>query len=121
MTARTKMLFVNTPANPTGAVYPARLMEDLVEFCARHDLWLLCDEVYDEMVLSPGCVHTAAAPFDLDGRVITVCSFSKVYAMTGWRVGYAAAPAGVAELLRTCRNPRCHARARSPRRRPRPR
>ena len=105
VTARTKMLFVNTPANPTGAVYPARLMEDLVEFCARHDLWLLCDEVYDEMVLSPGCVHTAAAPFDSDGRVITVCSFSKVYAMTGWRVGYAAAPAGVAELLRTLQEP----------------
>lgn len=105
VTARTKMLFVNTPANPTGAVYPARLMGDLVEFCARHDLWLLCDEVYDEMVLSPGCVHTAAAPFDSDGRVITVCSFSKVYAMTGWRVGYAAAPAGVAELLRTLQEP----------------
>ena len=105
VTARTKMLFVNTPANPTGAVYPARLMGDLVEFCARHDLWLLCDEVYDEMVLSPGCVHTAAAPLDSDGRVITVCSFSKVYAMTGWRVGYAAAPAGVAELLRTLQEP----------------
>ena len=44
VTARTRMLFVNTPANPTGAVYPARLMEELVEFAARHDLWLLCDE-----------------------------------------------------------------------------
>ena len=105
VTARTRMLFVNTPSNPTGAVYPARLMEDLVELAARHDLWLLCDEVYDEMVLSPGCVHTAAAPFDSDGRVITVCSFSKVYAMTGWRVGYAAAPADVADVLRTLQEP----------------
>ena len=105
VTDRTKMLFVNTPANPTGAVYPACLMEDLVEFAARRDLWLMCDEVYDEMVLSPGCVHTGAAPFDADGRVITVCSFSKVYAMTGWRVGYAAAPSAVAELLRTLQEP----------------
>ena len=105
VTARTRILFVNTPANPTGAVFPAPLMGDLVEFAARHDLWLLCDEVYDEMVLSPGCEHTAAAPFDADGRVITVCSFSKVYAMTGWRVGYAAAPRPVADLLRKLQEP----------------
>ena len=80
-------------------------MRDLVDFAARHDLWLLCDEVYDEMVLSDGCVHTAAAPLDCDGRVITVCSFSKVYAMTGWRVGYVAAPAAVADLLRKLQEP----------------
>ena len=105
VTPSTKILFVNTPSNPTGAVYPASLMEDLVELAARHDLWLLCDEVYDEMMLTPGCVHTAAAPFDTDGRVITVCSFSKVYAMTGWRVGYAVAPAAVADVLRTLQEP----------------
>ena len=105
VTERTKILFVNTPANPTGAVYGASLMRDLVDFAARHDLWLLCDEVYDEMVLSDECVHTAAAPLDPDGRVITVCSFSKVYAMTGWRVGYAAAPAAVADLLRKLQEP----------------
>lgn len=105
VTERTKVLFVNTPANPTGAVYRASLMQDLVDFAARHDLWLLCDEVYDEMVLSDDCVHTAAAPLDSDGRVITVCSFSKVYAMTGWRVGYVAAPAGMADLLRKLQEP----------------
>ena len=105
VTERTKVLFVNTPANPTGAVYGASLMGDLVDFAARHDLWLLCDEVYDEMVLSDDCVHTAAAPLDPDGRVITVCSFSKVYAMTGWRVGYVAAPAEMADLLRKLQEP----------------
>ncbi len=105
VTPRTKVLFVNTPANPTGAVYGASLMRDLVAFAARHDLWLLCDEVYDEMVLSDDCVHTAAAPLDSDGRVITVCSFSKVYAMTGWRVGYVAAPPGLADLLRKLQEP----------------
>ena len=105
VTERTKVLFVNTPANPTGAVYGASLMGELVDFASRHDLWLLCDEVYDEMVLSDDCVHTAAAPLDPDGRVITVCSFSKVYAMTGWRVGYAAAPAAIADLLRKLQEP----------------
>ncbi len=105
VTERTKVLFVNTPANPTGAVYPASLMQELVDFAARHDLWLLCDEVYDEMVLSAGCVHTAAAPLDPDGRVITVCSFSKVYAMTGWRVGYAVAPVALADVLRKLQEP----------------
>lgn len=105
VTPRTKILFVNTPANPTGAVYPEPLMRDLVDFAARHDLWLLCDEVYDEMILSDGCVHTAAAPLDPDGRVITVCSFSKVYAMTGWRVGYAVAPVAMADVLRKLQEP----------------
>ncbi len=105
ITERTRVLFVNTPANPTGAVYPSWLMEELVRLASRHDLWLLCDEVYDEMVLSHDCVHTAAAPFDEESRVITVCSFSKAYAMTGWRVGYMVAPPRLAELLRSLQEP----------------
>ena len=102
---RTAILFVNTPANPTGAVFPARLMRELVELCDRHDLWLLSDEVYDELILDEGSVHTSAARFDTQGRVITVFSFSKVYAMTGWRVGYAAAPTPVADLMRKLQEP----------------
>lgn len=105
VTDRTKLLFINTPANPTGAVYPASLMRDLVEFADRHDLWILCDEVYDELLLTDEVVHTSAGLFDTDGRVITVFSFSKVYAMTGWRVGYAVAPPEIAQLLRTLQEP----------------
>lgn len=105
VTERTKVLFVNTPANPTGAVFPLEMMTELVELCNRHDLWLLSDEVYDEMLLDDRIEHTAAARFDETGRVITVYSFSKVYAMTGWRVGYAAAPREIAELLRTLQEP----------------
>ena len=102
---RTTVLFVNTPGNPTGAVFPEQLMRDLVGLCDRHDLWLLSDEVYDELVLDEGAVHTSAARFDTADRVITVFSFSKVYAMTGWRVGYAAAPAPVADLMRKLQEP----------------
>lgn len=104
-TAKTKLLFVNTPSNPTGAVFPPGLMEGLVELCQRHDLWLLSDEVYDELILEEGIGHTAAGRFDTDGRVVTVYSFSKVYAMTGWRVGYAVASPAVASNLRKLQEP----------------
>ncbi len=105
ITPRTKVLFVNTPANPTGAVFPPALMERLVELCRKHDLWLLSDEVYDELILDEGLEHTAAARFDEDGRVLTVYSFSKVYAMTGWRVGYAVGPPELAATLRKLQEP----------------
>ena len=105
ITPRTKVLFVNTPANPTGAVFPPALMESLVELCRKHDLWLLSDEVYDELILEEGLGHTAAARFDEDGRVLTVYSFSKVYAMTGWRVGYAVGPPELAGTLRKLQEP----------------
>ena len=105
ITPRTKVLFVNTPANPTGAVFPPALMEGLVELCRKYDLWLLSDEVYDELILDEGLGHTAAARFDEDGRVLTVYSFSKVYAMTGWRVGYAVGSPELAATLRKLQEP----------------
>ena len=105
VTPRTKVVFINTPANPTGAVYPAGLMEAIGALCQRNDLWLLSDEVYDEMVLDPDLEHTSAGRFDEDGRVVTVYSFSKIYAMTGWRVGYAVASPEIAGLLRTLQEP----------------
>jgi len=105
VTDRTKVLFINTPGNPTGAVFPRSLMQSLVELAARRDLWLVSDEVYDEMILEPERSHTAAAPLESEGRVVTVYSFSKVYAMTGWRVGYAVAPPPFAQILRTLQEP----------------
>ena len=99
----------HTGYGPNGGLLSLReLLVDkleLVDLASRRDLWLLSDEVYDEMVLDTGRSHTAAAPFDREGRVITVYSFSKVYAMTGWRVGYAVAPPRVAEILRTLQEP----------------
>jgi aspartate/methionine/tyrosine aminotransferase len=105
VTKRSKVLFVNTPSNPTGAVFPARLVEELVDFCQRHDLWMLSDEVYDELLLEEGLEHAAAGQFDNDGRVVSVYSFSKVYAMTGWRVGYAVASPAMADILRKLQEP----------------
>ena len=91
MTPRTRLLLINSPGNPTGAVYPAKLVEDLLDFTRRHDLYLLSDESYDEILfegihVSPGALLTHDE-FN-QGRVICVYTFSKTYAMTGWRIGY---------------------------------
>ena len=105
ITDRTAVLFINSPSNPTGAVIPGELMESLVALARKHDLWFISDEVYDELILDPGIPHVAARRFDTDGRVISIYSFSKVYAMTGWRVGYAVAPRDVADVMRKLEEP----------------
>jgi aspartate/methionine/tyrosine aminotransferase len=105
VTPKTKAIFTNTPSNPTGAVFPGGLVEALVRLADRHDLWLIADEVYDEMVLDADREHVAARRFDEAGRVVSVYSFSKVYAMTGWRLGYAVAPPALADLLRKLQEP----------------
>ncbi|TME15494.1 MAG: aminotransferase class I/II-fold pyridoxal phosphate-dependent enzyme [Chloroflexi bacterium] len=87
VTPRTRVLLINSPANPTGAVFPRNVMETLADFAVRHDLWLVSDECYDQVVLEGE--HVAPASFLRDGRVISIYTFSKTYAMTGWRLGYA--------------------------------
>ncbi len=91
VTPRTRLLLINSPGNPTGAVFPAQLVEDLLDFVRRHDLYLLSDECYDE-ILFEGIHVSPAALMAHDefnqGHVICVYSFSKTYAMTGWRIGY---------------------------------
>ncbi|MFL5656842.1 MAG: pyridoxal phosphate-dependent aminotransferase [Ktedonobacteraceae bacterium] len=91
VTPRTRLLLINSPGNPTGAVFPGQLMADLLDFARRHDLYLLSDECYDEMIfegkhVSPASMLTADE-FN-SGRVISIYTFSKTYAMTGWRIGY---------------------------------
>jgi aspartate/methionine/tyrosine aminotransferase len=90
VTPRTRALLLNSPSNPTGAVMPADLVAQMVDFARRHDLWVVSDECYDECVFEGE--HVSPARFDRDGRVISIFSCSKTYAMTGWRVGYVAAP-----------------------------
>jgi aspartate aminotransferase len=88
---RTRMLIMNTPANPTGTVFPQNLIADLLHFALRHDLYLLSDECYDEIVFDGNHISPATfltlKEFEA-GNVLCVYSFSKTYAMTGWRVGY---------------------------------
>ena len=100
---RTKLAFLNSPANPTGAVYPEATMRALVDLAVAHDLYVLSDEVYEAFVFEGR--HVPAARFDRDGRVISVFGFSKTYAMTGWRLGYAVASGEVAALLAKIQEP----------------
>ncbi len=103
ITARTKAIMLNSPGNPTGGVTPGHALEEIMELARRHDLLVFSDEVYDE--LSFDQPHVSAAPLDTDGRVITFFSFSKTYAMTGWRVGYLVVPPGVSPLIVRAQEP----------------
>jgi aspartate aminotransferase len=94
---RTKLLLINSPNNPTGAVYPAQTIARLVELAQRHNLWLLSDECYDQIILDGSWTSPASLAPD-DPRIATVFTFSKSYSMTGWRIGYVA---GSAELIDT--------------------
>jgi len=96
-TPRTKMLLINSPNNPTGAVYPEATVARLVEFAQRHNLWLLSDECYDQIILDGSWTSPASLAPD-DSRIASVFTFSKSYSMTGWRIGYVA---GSAELIDT--------------------
>jgi aspartate aminotransferase len=89
---RTRAIIVNSPSNPLGVTYDARMIESLVEFARQHDLWVISDEVYERFTW--GRAHVSPATFDTDDRVLTVFSTSKTYAMTGARVGWLVTPPG---------------------------
>ncbi len=103
VTPRTRAIILNSPSNPTGAVMPPELVEAMVAFARRHDLWVVSDECYDECVFDGA--HVSTARFDIDGRVISLFSCSKTYAMTGWRVGYAAVPEAAIGVLAKLQQP----------------
>jgi aspartate/methionine/tyrosine aminotransferase len=96
---RTRLLVVNSPNNPSGAVYPAATLRALGELAERHGLWVLSDECYDQIMLDGELAAPSLARFADPDRVISAFTFSKTYAMTGWRLGYAAAPAPVADAM----------------------
>ena len=104
VTPRTRAILVNTPSNPLGTVVPRELVDTLLEFARRRDLWYISDEVYDEIVFDDAFV-SAGAVADASDRLVSVYSFSKVYAMTGWRVGYLVAPPDLAKLLTGMQEP----------------
>ncbi len=97
VTAKTKAIILNTPSNPTGAVMPPALVSSMVEFARRHNLWVISDECYDEIIFEGA--HESAAKYDEDGRVISIFSCSKTYSMTGWRLGYLLAPRSIAPIM----------------------
>ena len=97
ITAKTKMIVVNSPSNPTGAVLTRDSLKIVADACADYDLYAMSDEIYEKLVYD-GVQHISLASIgDMAHRTITINGFSKAYAMTGWRLGYAVAPV---EILR---------------------
>jgi aminotransferase len=97
VTPRTKALFLGHPCNPTGAVLPDDVQEQLADIARRHDLLVYSDEIYDRLAYGSYRHRPFSALPGMRDRTILMGGFSKAYAMTGWRVGWLAAPAGILE------------------------
>lgn len=99
ITPRTKMVVINNPCNPTGIVYTRTVLEQVAQLCQKHNLLVFSDEIYNKIVYDGvECCSMAALP-GMRERTITMNGFSKAFAMTGWRIGYLAAPAQLINAL----------------------
>lgn len=99
ITPRTKVLMLNFPTNPTGATMTAAQWEEIAAICVRHDLVVLTDEIYSELTFEGGTHSTIATCPGMQERTVFLHGLSKAYAMTGWRIGYACAPAPLIEAM----------------------
>ena len=98
ITPKTKMVVLNSPSNPSGAVYSRAQLEAIVAVAVKHNLYILSDEMYEHLVYdgaAPTCVSTLSK--EAEARTIIVAGFSKTYAMTGWRLGTLVAPPAIAK------------------------
>jgi aminotransferase len=92
ITPRTKAIFIGYPSNPTGAVAPREVMLEIAKIAEQHDLIVISDEIYDRLVYDFDHVCFPALSEGMKERTVLLGGFSKAYAMTGWRIGYACAP-----------------------------
>lgn len=103
ITPKTKILVLNSPSNPTGAVYRRKELEALIPVLLKHlQVWILSDEIYEKLVFD-GQTHVSIASLnpEIARRTLLVNGHSKAYAMTGWRIGYTACPKEIAEAAST--------------------
>jgi aspartate aminotransferase len=98
ITPRTKVLITNSPGNPTGTVYTSQVQRQLAELAVRHDLLVLSDEIYARITYDGTYVSMMSYP-GMEERTLIIDGFSKSFAMTGWRLGYATAPARIIPAL----------------------
>ncbi len=102
ITNNTKAIIINSPNNPTGAVYHPDEIKALVEIANEHDLWIFDDMIYSDLVY---CDHPYVSPATFAGgeeRTLTIGGWSKIWAMTGWRLGWITGPSEVMEGVKTC-------------------
>lgn len=106
---KAKAIIVNSPSNPKGTVFPESVVHGLVDIAARNDMRLISNECYKRIVFEGE--HFSPARFDDDGRVLSVFSLSKTYAMPGWRVGYLC---GASEVVDQIARPGSRASSKAP-------
>ena len=100
ITSKTKAVLLNSPCNPTGSVYTKEELEALAEVILKHDIIIISDEIYEKLIYD-GLEHVSIASLsdELKERTVVINGVSKAYAMTGWRIGYAAAPVEIAKKM----------------------
>ena len=99
ITPRTRVLMLNFPTNPTGASMKPEELEKIASVCARHNLVVLTDEIYSELIYDNGSHTSIAALPGMKERTVFLHGLSKAFAMTGWRIGFACAPAELIEAM----------------------
>ena len=99
VTKKTRVLMLNFPTNPTGAVMPLEELKKIAAFAVKHDLVVLTDEIYSELTYDEVPHHSIAALPGMKERTLFLHGFSKAFAMTGWRIGYACGPSDIIEAM----------------------
>jgi aspartate aminotransferase len=102
VTDRTKAVILNSPNNPSGAVYPQELIAEMVRFCEKKDIWLIMDDIYQKLVFDGQKVPNPLAFTGMDAEsshVVVVNAVSKIFGMTGFRIGWVVAPRPVIQLM----------------------
>ena len=100
ITEKTRMIIINSPSNPSGSIFEKDSMKMIADLCIDHDIIALSDEIYEKLIYGKKHYSLAAFP-GMEERTITINGFSKAYAMTGWRVGYAIAPTPILKQMDT--------------------
>ncbi len=99
LTSKTKALVLNSPSNPTGAVFDPEEIRKIAELAVKHDFWVISDEIYDRLTYGEKPLSIASLGPDIYERTLTVNGCSKSYSMTGWRIGYAAGPVEIVKAM----------------------
>lgn len=99
ITDKTSALILNNPSNPTGVVYKKEMIERIAQICIKHDINVISDEIYDQLIYIDDEIPSIASIEGMKDRTIVINGVSKTYAMTGWRIGYLAAPDEVAKAI----------------------
>lgn len=92
VSSKTKALMMNSPCNPTGAVYPRQTMKEIAHLAITSNFWVIADEIYEKLIYDGEHVSIGSLGADMLARTITIGGCSKTYSMTGWRIGYLAGP-----------------------------